>query len=162
MPPAGAGFFTGYYEPEVAGSLTPTADFRVPLYRPPDDLVEIEPGSSPGLDPAFRFRAEDRHRVRAEHSDRAAVVAGALAGRGLELVWLRDPVDAFFIHVQGAARIALPDGRTMRVTYAAKSGHAYTPIGRVLIEMGALPRDAVTMQAIRALARRPPGGSRRR
>jgi membrane-bound lytic murein transglycosylase A len=77
-------------------------------------------------------------------------MTGALAGRKLELVWLRDPVDAFFIHVQGAARIALPDGRTLRVTYAAKSGHAYTPIGRVLIETDALPRENVTMQAIRA------------
>jgi membrane-bound lytic murein transglycosylase A len=77
-------------------------------------------------------------------------MAGHLDGRGLELVWLADPVDAFFIHVQGAARIALADGRTMRVTYAAKTGHPYTAIGRVLIEQGALTRETATMQGIRA------------
>jgi membrane-bound lytic murein transglycosylase A len=119
-----AGFFTGYYEPEVAGSLTRSAEFTVPLRRPPADLPE--------------------------ERDRAAVMAGALDGRNLELVWLRDPVDAFFIHIQGAARIALPDGRTMRVTYAAKSGHPYTPIGRVLIEKGALTRETADMAGIRA------------
>jgi membrane-bound lytic murein transglycosylase A len=118
------GFFTGFYEPEVAGSLVRTDVFRVPLHRPPADF------------PATR--------------DRAAVMAGALDGQGLELVWLRDPVDAFFIHVQGAARIALPDGRTMRVTYAAKSGHPYTAIGRVLIDTGALTRETANMAGIRA------------
>jgi membrane-bound lytic murein transglycosylase A len=65
-------------------------------------------------------------------------------------VWLRDPIDAFFIHIQGAARIALPDGRLMRVTYAAKSGHPYTPVGRVLLEMGALTRENADMDGIRA------------
>ena len=150
VPTTGAGFFTGYYEPEVEGSLTPTAAFRFPLYRRPGDLVEIASDERPsGLDPSFRFARRTANGL-VEHPDRAAIMAGALVGRRLELVYLRDPVDAFFIHVQGAARIALPDGHTMRVTYAAKSGHAYTPIGRVLIEMGALPRENVTMQAIRA------------
>jgi len=146
---AGAGFFTGYYEPEVAGSMTPTAEFTVPLHRPPEDLVEIAPGEAPHLDPSFRFARRTPNGL-AEHPDRAAIMAGALAGRYLELVYLKDPVDAFFIHVQGAARVALPDGRSMRLTYAAKSGHPYTPIGRVLVERGALTGDAVTMQAIRA------------
>ena len=150
LPSTGAGFFTGYYEPEVEGSLTQTAAFRFPLYRQPDDLVEIGPDDRPaGLDPSFRFARRTSGGL-VEHPDRAAIMAGALAGRYLELVWLRDPADAFFIHVQGAARIRLPAGRTMRVTYAAKSGHPYTPIGRVLIDMGALPRENVTMQAIRA------------
>jgi membrane-bound lytic murein transglycosylase A len=118
------GFFTGFYEPEVAGSLVPSAEFRAPLYLPPDDLPEWR--------------------------DRAAVMAGALDGMGLELVWLKDPVDAFFIHVQGAARISLPDGRTKRVTFAAKSGHPYTAIGRVLIDKGALTRETADMAGIRA------------
>jgi membrane-bound lytic murein transglycosylase A len=145
------GFFTGYYEPEVAGSLTRSAAFSVPLHRQPDDLVEIDASqpAAPGLPADFRFgRATPAGVV--EYADRAAIQAGHLDGRGLELVWLADPVDAFFIHVQGAARIALADGRTMRVTYAAKSGHPYTAIGRVLIERGALTREAATMQGIRA------------
>jgi membrane-bound lytic murein transglycosylase A len=147
-PPAGAGFFTGYYEPEVAGSLVPTPEFAVPLYRVPDDLVEIAPGEATKLDPSFRF-AHKIPRGYSEYADRAAIVGGALAGRNLELVYLRDAIEAFFIHVQGAARIVLPDGRTMRVTYAAKSGHPYTPIGRIIADRAGLPRETVTMQTIR-------------
>jgi membrane-bound lytic murein transglycosylase A len=150
VPPEGQGFFTGYYEPEVAGSLTRTAEFTVPLLARPDDLVAFDPANPPpGLDPALRFarKTVDGH---SEYADRAAIMAGALDGRGLELVWLADPVDAFFIHIQGAARIRLADGRTMRVTYAAKTGHPYTPIGRVLLERGALEPGTATMPAIRA------------
>jgi membrane-bound lytic murein transglycosylase A len=144
-----AGFFTGYYEPEVAGSRTPGGGFNVPLYRAPDDLVEIEPGAVPGLDPSFRFARRTGAGL-AEHPDRGAIMAGALDGRGLELVYLRDPVDAFFIQVQGAARIRLGDGTVLRITYAGKTGHPYTSIGKVLIDTGGLERGAVTMQTIRA------------
>jgi membrane-bound lytic murein transglycosylase A len=147
---AEGGFFTGYYEPVVAGSRTRTSHFTVPLYRRPDDLVEFDPADPPaGLDPAARF-ARATPAGLAPYPDRAAIEAGFLAGSGLELVWLADPVDAFFIHIQGAARIRLGDGGEMRVTYAAKSGHPYTPIGRVLIDMGALEKGAATMPAIRA------------
>lgn len=151
-----AGFFTGYYEPVVDGSRTRVPGFTVPLYAQPEDLVEIEPGSVAGLDPSFRFARRSAAGL-AEHPDRGAIAAGALAGRGLERVWLADAVDAYFIHVQGAARIRLIDGGEMRVTYAAKSGHPYTPVGRVLIERGALPRSGVTMQAIRAWLAAHPG-----
>ncbi len=143
-------FFTGYYEPVVEGSRIRTARFTVPLYRRPDDLVEFDPADPPaGLDPAARF-ARATPAGLAPYPDRAAIEAGLLAGRGLELVWLADAVDAFFIHIQGAARIQLAEGGEMRVTYAAKSGHPYTPIGRVLIEMGALRKGTATMQTIRA------------
>ena len=84
-----------------------TAQFTVPLLAPPDDLVEFDPADPPpGLDPALRFARKTAGGY-AEYPDRAAIMAGALAGRGLELVWLADPVDAFFIHIQGAARIRL-------------------------------------------------------
>jgi membrane-bound lytic murein transglycosylase A len=127
----------------------PTREFSVPLYRAPDDLVEIEPGAAAGLDASFRFARRTAAGL-AEHPDRGAIMAGALAGRGLEFVYLRDPVDAFFIQVQGAARVRLTDGTRMRITYAAKTGHPYTSIGKVLIDMGALKAGAVTMQSIRA------------
>jgi membrane-bound lytic murein transglycosylase A len=149
VPATGAAFFTGFYEPEVTGSRVRTPGFTVPLYLPPPDLVEIAPGSAPGLDPSFRFARQTASGL-AELPDRAAIAGGALAGRGLELVWLADPVDAFFIHVQGAARIRLPDGSLLRVTYVAKSGHPYTAIGRVLIDVGALAPGTATMQTIRA------------
>jgi membrane-bound lytic murein transglycosylase A len=157
QPPGCNAFFTGYYEPVVAGSRTRTAAFTVPLLRPPADLVELGPRDPrpPHLDPSFRFaRATTAGLV--EPPDRGAIAAGALAGQNLELVWLAEPVDAFFIHVQGAAQIALADGGTMRVTYAAKSGHPYTAIGRVLVERGAIAPGKADMAAIRAwLAARP-------
>lgn len=143
-----AGFFTGYYEPEVDGSLTETPVYRFPLHRRPPDLVEIAPGSVSGLDPALTF-ARRADGGMAEHPDRGAIAAGALDGRGLELVWLTDPADAFFIHIQGSAAIRLPDGSRLRVGYDGKTGHPYTAIGRVLVDMGALSHDAASMQDIR-------------
>ena len=141
--------YTGYYEPEVAGSRMRAPGYTVPLHGVPDDLVEVTPGTVPGLDPEFRFARMTSTCLDAYH-DRGAIQTGALDGRGLEIAWLADPVDAFFIHIQGAARLRLPDGGTMRVTYAAKSGHPYTPIGRVLIDRGELPPGGATMQTIRA------------
>jgi membrane-bound lytic murein transglycosylase A len=150
MPEGGGGGFTGYYEPIVAGSRTRTERFATPLYGAPEDLVEFDPADPPaGIDPALRFARRTRDGFVPYH-DRAEIEGGALSGRGLELVHLADPVDAFFIHVQGAARIELAGGGTMRVTYAAKSGHPYTPIGRVLIDMGEIEKDKATMPAIRA------------
>jgi membrane-bound lytic murein transglycosylase A len=142
-------FFTGYYEPIVEGSRACSSDFPVPLYGPPDDLVEIEPGSVATIDPTFRF-AKKTNAGLVEYDDRAAIIRGALVGRGLELVYLRDAMEAFFIQVQGAARIRLSEGGEMRVTYAAKTGHPYTAIGKVLLDRGALPPGGVTMQTIRA------------
>jgi membrane-bound lytic murein transglycosylase A len=146
----GGGFFTGYYEPVVDGSLSRSDRFSVPLYRVPDDLVEFDPDDPPpGLDPAQRFARRTPAGL-TPYPDRAAIEAGWLAGRNLELVWLADAVEAFFIHIQGAARIRLVEGGSLRVTYAGKSGHPYTPIGRVLVEMGAIEKGTATMQAIRA------------
>jgi membrane-bound lytic murein transglycosylase A len=149
-PLSGTGFFTGYYEPIVEGSLQRTGAFPAPLYGVPDDLIEFDPADPPpGIDPTLRLARRTAGGL-APYPDRAAIEDGLLAGRNLELVWLADPVDAFFIQVQGAARIRLTHGGTLRVTYAAKTGHPYTPIGRVLIEMGAIEKGAVTMQSIRA------------
>ena len=134
----------------MAGSRIRTKRFATPLYRAPDDLVEFDPAAPPAnIDPALRFARRDKDTL-TPYFNRAQIEAGALAGRGLELVFLADPVDAFFIHIQGSARIDLSDGDTMRVTYAAKSGHPYTPIGAVLIEMGELEKGKATMATIRA------------
>lgn len=146
------GFVTGYYEPEVAGSRTKSARFATPLLQRPADLVEVS-DIAPELvpknwDPDIRFARLARHGIE-PYPDRAAIVNGALDGQGLELVYLEDPIDAFFVHIQGSARIRLDDGTAMRVTYAAKTGHPYTPIGRILIERGEISREAMSMQAIR-------------
>jgi membrane-bound lytic murein transglycosylase A len=149
LPETGGAFFTGYYEPVVAGARTRSPDYTVPIYARPDDLVEIDPDDPPpGIAPGTRFARQVGSAI-AAYPDRGAIGAGFLAGRGLELVWLADPVDAFFIHIQGAARIRLAGGGEMRITYAAKSGHPYTPIGRVLIDKGALPPGGATMATIR-------------
>lgn len=147
--PRDAGFFTGYFEPEVDGSLTETPVFRFPLHRRPPDLVEIAPGSIPGLDPALSVARKTTDGL-VEHPDRGAIAAGALAGRDLEFVWLTDPADAFFIAIQGSAAIRLPDGTRLRIGYDGKTGHPYTAIGKVLVDMGALTAEAATMQDIRA------------
>ncbi|MBN9020839.1 MAG: MltA domain-containing protein [Rhizobiales bacterium] len=149
-PADGTAFFTGYYEPVVAGSRTRTERFSTPLYRPPPNLVEIDPDRPPpGIEPGFRFALSTPGGLVPCH-DRGAIQDGALDGAGLEIAWLADPVDAFFIHVQGAARLRLEGGGEMRVTYAAKSGHPYTAIARELIAMGALTRAEATMQGLRA------------
>jgi len=149
-PHEGAAFFTGYFEPIVAGSRDASPAFPVPLYAPPPDLVEIDPDHPPpGIEPGFRFAMQTGEGL-VPCFDRGAIEAGALRGRGLEIAFVADPVEAFFIHVQGSARLRLAEGGEMHVTYAAKSGHPYTSIGRELIAMGALPKGGATMATIRA------------
>jgi membrane-bound lytic murein transglycosylase A len=153
MPPEGSGFVTGFYEPEVAASPVRTTDFTVPLLARPADLVDVDDGNRPaGMDPYFAFGRQTDGGI-VEFFDRGEIERGALAGRNLEIAWLADPVDAFFIHVQGAARLNMTDGRLIRVTYAAKTGHPFTGIGRVLAELGEIPLEQVTMQSIRAWLR---------
>jgi len=150
VPEDGPAFFTGYFEPVVAASRRPSAAYPAPLYAPPEDLVEVDPDAPPpGIEPGYRFARRTAEGYE-PYLDRGAIEAGALAGRGLEIAWLADPIDAFFIHVQGAARLRLAEGGEMRVTYAAKTGHPYTAIGRELVAMGALPPGGATMRTIRA------------
>jgi membrane-bound lytic murein transglycosylase A len=142
-------FLTGYYEPEVEGALTPTDRFRFPLYRRPPDLVDIDPALAPiGWDPGMMFGRAVGEAIVPYH-DRAAIMDGVLAGRDLELVYLDDPIEVFFIHVQGSATIRLGSDRRMRVAYAAKSGHAYTSIGKRLIERGVATPETMTLDQLR-------------
>lgn len=150
VPATGGGFVTGYYEPEVEGSRSRSTDFPVPLYARPDDLVEITEGDDRrGLDPALTWARRLPDGSLVEHPDRAAVMAGALDGRGLEIAFVRDHVEAFFIHVQGSARIRVAEGGELRVTFAAKSGHPYFPIARVLVERGVMAPAAATADVLR-------------
>ncbi len=122
-------FLTGYYEPVVEGSLTPTAQFATPLLARP-------PGASTATFP-----------------DRAAIEAGALGEQALPLVYVADPVEAFFIHVQGSARIHLPDGSLRRLAYAGRNGQPYTSIGRVLVETLGIPPAAMGLTQLKAWIR---------
>ena len=146
------GLLTGYYEPEVEGSLTLTQGFTVPLYRRPPELISKARLGKRFLRSGFPSTGGAGHRVNGkfvEYHDRATIEDGILANRGLEIVWLRDPADAFFIQIQGSARIRLPDGKLVRVNYAAHNGHNFTPIGRNLIETGIVPREEISMENIR-------------
>ncbi len=141
------GLFTGYYEPEVEGSRTASAIYSVPIYRRPADLVTFldTQRAATGLAHGRIVEGEPT-----QYFTRREIESGALAGQGLEIVWLRDWADAFFIHIQGSGRVRLAGGGTLRLSYAAKSGHAYTGIGGLLAERGILGRDTMSMQSIRA------------
>ncbi|MBT5433127.1 MAG: MltA domain-containing protein [Alphaproteobacteria bacterium] len=117
------GLFTGYYEPLLQGSRSPSATYHYPLYRLPAALASMP--------------------------DRAAIDNGALDGMGLELVWVDDPVAAFFLHIQGSGRVALDDGSEIRVGYAGQNGHAYFAIGRLLIDREEIAREDISLQTIR-------------
>ncbi|BCM16252.1 murein transglycosylase A [Mesorhizobium sp. J8] len=146
----GAGLVTGFYEPEVEASPVRTERFTVPLLSRPADLIDIDDDNRvAGMDPYLAFaRRTDEGPV--EYFDRGEIERGALADQNLEIAWLAEKVDAFFIHVQGAARLKMTDGRLIRVTYAAKSGQRFTGPGKILSEFGEIPLERVTMQSIRA------------
>lgn len=145
-----AGLVTGFYEPEVEASPVRTDFFRVPLLVRPADLVDVDDQIRPdGMDPYLAFARQTPTGL-VEYFDRPAIEQGALAGQGLEIAWLADPVDAFFVHVQGAARLHMTDGSLRRVTYAAKSGQRFTGPGGILAAIGEIPLASVTMQSIRA------------
>ncbi|MGX5848501.1 murein transglycosylase A [Mesorhizobium sp. PL10] len=150
------GLVTGFYEPEVEASPVRTDEFTVPLLTRPGDLVDIDDANRPeGMDEYLAFAHETPHGP-VEYFDRGQIERGALTGKGLEIAWLAEKVDAFFIHVQGAARLKMTDGRLCRVTYAAKSGQRFTGPGKILADLGEIPLEKVTMQSIRAWFRAHP------
>ncbi|MEM8812297.1 MAG: MltA domain-containing protein [Pseudomonadota bacterium] len=154
------GFFTGYFEPLVAASRHRTKGFMVPLYRRPTELVDMRTVSPPpGWDAEFSYARKTEDGL-IPFPDRAAIEAGYLDGRGLEIAFLESRIDAFFIHVQGSARLAMTDGTQMRVTFSAKNGHPYTSIGRRLVDRGVVSRDEMTMSVLRRWLQENPDAGR--
>lgn len=142
-------FLTGYFEPELEGSRQASARFRVPLLARPDDLVDVDDTDRPaGLDPTYAFARRTEAGL-VPYFDRGEIEAGALAGRGLELVFVEDAVDAFFAHVQGSVRIRLAEGGCLRLAYAAKAGHPYTSIAKELIARGVAEPEGMTADVLR-------------
>jgi membrane-bound lytic murein transglycosylase A len=125
-PGESSGFFTGYYEPAVEGSLTRSADFTAPILSAPDDPTS-----------------------RSSYPERAAIEAGAMQGEAAPVVWLRDSVEVFLVQVQGSARVRLADGRLIRLVYAGRNGHPYTSIGRILIESGEIADDDMSLTTLK-------------
>ncbi|OYU20343.1 MAG: murein transglycosylase [Rhodobacteraceae bacterium PARR1] len=132
-PPA---LFTGYYEPELDGSPVRTPRFAYPIYRRPPELRDGQ-----------------------TYLTRAQIEGGALRGRGLELAWLDDPVEVYFLQVQGSGRIRMADGRTIRVGYAGRNGHEYRSVGKAMVDRGTHTLDQVSAQEIRSYVRNVSGSS---
>jgi membrane-bound lytic murein transglycosylase A len=142
------GLLTGYYEPVLEGSRTRTDRFATPIYRRPPDLVNLVHEAERGAKADQLTHARKTATGIEPYPTRAAIEGGVLAGQGLELLYLADPVDTFFMHIQGSGRIRLTDGATVRVHYDGKNGHPYTSIGRYLIDSGQLAADRVSMAAL--------------
>lgn len=134
QPPA---LFTGYYEPELEGSSVRTGRFQYPIYRRPPEL-----------------------RDGTVYHSREAIENGAIAGRGLELAWLDDPIDVYFLQVQGSGRIRMTDGTVIRVGYAGANGHAYRSIGQEMVRRGTHTPDQVSAPEIASYVRRNPTAGR--
>jgi len=131
--PAGQteGFFTGYYETEVDGSRFPSDEYTVPMYAAPADTVRKHQGK------VFA------------NLDRTKIEDGALAGKELEICYIKNPVDAFFAQIQGSTRVKLDNGKLLRLNYIASNGMPYTPVGKFLIDRGIVSKEEMSMDKIR-------------
>ncbi|WP_414739674.1 murein transglycosylase A [Methylorubrum extorquens] len=155
------GFLTGYFEPELTGSLEPGPGYTAPVLARPDDLVSLAPGeTAPGLDPLYRAGRRTETGL-VPYPDRAAIEDGALGERTRPLLWLRDAVDLFVLQVQGSGRVRLPDGRGMRVLYDGKNGQPYTSIGKLIVNEGHLPINGLSLERWTAWLRANPDHARR-
>ena len=159
--PSGKVLFTGYYEPVLKGSLVRTDLYRYPIYRKPDDSVVVQLGK-------FREKYRSERLVgRLENGELVPYFsreeidgAGALENRGLEIAWFADPIDIFFLHIQGSGMVCLPDGACFQVSYAQSNGRAYRSIGRLLIDSGKATRENLSMQGIKKYLREHPEEAR--
>src|SRR6186713_2912607 len=132
--PAGQtqGFFTGYYETEVEGSRFPSDEYSIPMYAAPAETVR-----------------KRQSKVFAD-LDRTRIEDGALAGKSLEICYVKSPIDAFFAQIQGSTRVKLDSGKLLRLNYIASNGMPYTPVGKFLIDRGIVSKEDMSMDKIRA------------
>ncbi|MDX1580323.1 MAG: murein transglycosylase A, partial [Alphaproteobacteria bacterium] len=144
------GLFTGYYVPILEGRLEREPGFEVPLRRPPRDLVRVDLGRFDSRLEGEQISGRIDGGQLVPYYTRAEIAGGILDRQELEVIWLQDPVDAFFLQIQGSGLIRLKDGRLVRIGFAAKNGHPYTSIGRALIRRGVMSRHEASMQRIKA------------
>lgn len=142
--------FTGYYEPIMKGNSKRTEEYQYPVYGKPDDLFEINLGNFRRSLKGKKIIARiENGEVVPYHERRSIDLSGSLLGRGLEIAWLSDPLDVFFLHIQGSGIIKMTDGSKLSVNYAAANGREYRSIGRFMIEQGMVPKEMMSMKAIR-------------
>ena len=144
------GVVTGYYEPLLKGSRFKSERFRYPLYAAPDDMLEIDLGDAYPQLKGQRLRGRLSGKKVVPYYKRAEIEAGAESLKGRELFWVENPVELFFLQIQGSGRIELADGRQIKVGYADQNGHPYVSIGKKLIEMGEMKLEDASMQGIKA------------
>jgi membrane-bound lytic murein transglycosylase A len=161
----GKAFATGYYEPEISGVRRRQPGFDVPVYGMPPDLVRAKPGDAPpgtsGQQPLGRYDETGKF---VPYYDRAAIDDGALMGKGLEIAWVADPLEFFFLQVQGSGRLRAPDGSVIRIGYAGQNGHPYTGIGSAMRQRGLIGSEpgqySGSMQGIMQYVRDHPDNGR--
>ena len=142
--------FTGYYQPVIEGSLTETPTYRFPTYRRPEDLIEVELDSfKPELREEKMLGRIVGNRLVPYFSRYEIDSLGRLKGKGYEIAWVKDPVELFFLHIQGSGLLRLEDGRFLHLNYAAFNGRPYKSIGRILIDSGKVPAEGLSMQRLR-------------
>lgn len=149
----GAGFVTGFYEPEVKASETWSDAFSVPMLARPKDLIKIDPEKTyDGIPLGTRFARQNSDGSIESFDDRQNIEKTCRNGQppSEPIAFLESEVDAFFIHVQGAGKCVFPNGDIKRISFDGKSGHDFTGPGRILAELGEIPLEDVTMQSIRA------------
>jgi membrane-bound lytic murein transglycosylase A len=151
----GKAFATGYFEPEIPASPVQAPGYTVPIYVTPPDLTRCTlPTGQTG-----RGRIDEYGQC-VLYFSRADIENGALAGKGLELAWAADPVDLFFLQIQGSGRLRYPDGTIVRIGYAEQNGRDYVAVGRLLRERGILPPGGANMESIVAWMRANPDQAR--
>lgn len=156
----GQGLITGYHLPLLHGSHQPSEQYNVPLYRRPPELISVDLGT---FRPEWRGRRLAGKRIGHQllpMPDRSDIEEGAFDGRDLPLLWVNDPVEAFFLHIQGSGLVALPDGQRWLLGYDGANGHPYRSIGALLIRDGIMKRGEVTAQAIKRWLRDNPNQGR--
>ncbi len=150
----GTVLYTGYYEPILKGSLTPNGTFRRPLYKRPNDLIEIDLELFSSRFKGEKIRARyDGSRIVPYYTREEIDNYGMLSGRQLEIAWLEDPIDVFFLQIQGSGQVLLEDGTTLRVNYSAWNGRPYRSIGALLIDRGIIKREEMSITRLREYLR---------
>ena len=144
----GSSFATGYFEPQIKGARNRSSAAQVPIYRRPPNLLDVDLGqfSAELKDKKIRGKIEGANLVPFE--DRAAIDAGALTGKGLELAWAEDYIEFFFLQIQGSGRLLMPNGSVMRIGYDGQNGRDYVGIGKLMRERGLLADGKTNMQGI--------------
>jgi membrane-bound lytic murein transglycosylase A len=155
----GKAFATGYYEPEIRGCRTKQPGCEVPIYKRPNDLIDVDLGTFSDDLKGKSIRGKVNGTKLVQYDDRAAIEGGSLSGRGLEIAYANDVVDIFFLQIQGSGRLNLPDGGVMRIGYESQNGRGYTGIGRLMKERGLITDGS--MQGIVAYLRANPEEGRK-